>query len=312
MTWLVATALLIAVLLVLLLVAQRRDARRLQVTNLRLLVPDLPKALQGRRIVFLSDLHVDRLYVSREHLLEAVREARPDLLLLGGDYTYGLDDHQAAFDLVERLSGHCPTFAVRGNTDIWQTFDSQRLGSIVRASGGDLLINEAGRISFESSVLEIMGLDDTLEGSSNPARMLAQSVSEAHLRIVLAHSPAQWQELATLGAHICLCGHTHGGQIRLPRFEAPVTHSSYPRRLAAGLFHLVGGPEPEAERVVDHWQVLSADGAPIDARSGEHGLLYVSRGVGVAWVPLRLFCPPEMVLIELARDEVDGSVSKSD
>ena len=88
--------------------------------------------------------------------------------------------------------------------------------------------------------------------------------------------------------------------MRIPGLEAPVTHPSYPRRLAAGLFRLRTEPAPLAELLVGHWEILKT-AEPICANSSEDTLMYVSRGVGVSAPPIRLMCPPEMVQIEIVQ-----------
>ena len=311
MTWLTAVMLLMAAILIIVLATQRTDARRLKITHLRLFIPHLPEALHGMRAAFLSDLHASRTYVSQEHLLATVSEARPDLLLLGGDYAYGGQYHAETLELIQRLSAGLPAFGVRGNTDVRQQIDTEALGGILRAGGGALLMNEAARYAVNGSTVEILGIDDPLENDHAPARTLAQSDPEADLRVGLAHSPGLWQELAEFGAHICLCGHTHGGQVRVPRMEAPVTHRAYPRMLASGLFQLKDGEEPEVRCIRDHWRVLALRGRPLEVEAGGRSLLYVSRGVGVSWLPMRVFCPPEMVLLEFVCGELKEGESES-
>lgn len=308
MIWAFAALLLLLFgALTFLLVLRSSDEPQLHLTHLRLLIPDLPPELAGRRIGFLSDLHVDRMYVPADELLAAVSAANPDILLIGGDLAYSGAQHREALELLERLGADRPTFAVRGNTDVVQRLDSDALRAALQPGGGGLLVNEVGRVSFGASAVEILGVDDPKEGGSAPAQTVAQADPGAAVRIGLAHSPALWQELGAFAAHLCIYGHTHGGQVRLPRLEAPLTHTSYPRQLAAGLFRLIEGAPPRFETIANHWQLLSASGSPLETAAGARDLFFVSRGVGVSWLPMRLLCPPEMVLVELAGDQTNGS-----
>jgi len=87
----------------------------------------------------------------------------------------------------------------------------------------------------------------------------------------LVHSPDVIEVAARAGADLVLAGHTHGGQIRLPLIGALHTGTELGRAYSAGLFEF-----PPAR-------------------------LYVGRGLGTSYLPLRLFCPPEVTLIRLER-----------
>ncbi len=302
-----AATLLLVALAAGLIARQRRAEHRLQTTRLCLAVPGLAPALRGLRIAFLADLHEGRLYVPREELLAAVEEADPGLLLLGGDYACSGRYRAAALELVADLADGRPTFAVLGNTDHYQRLDPEVLGTLLRKTGGDLLVNGAGRLEIGAATIEILGVDDPLHGHADVARTLAQAHGGADLRVAITHSPALWQELRRFEAHICLCGHTHGGQVRLPLLEALMTHLSYPRRLAAGLFRYRDHEAADLECVAGHWRILGVKGRPIHVDAAAGPLLYVSRGVGVGAVPFRFLCPPELVVIELVPgDEPEG------
>ncbi|MFW5869147.1 MAG: hypothetical protein ACOCX2_15080, partial [Armatimonadota bacterium] len=119
------------------------------------------------------------------------------------------------------------------------------------------------------------------------------------------HSPALWRELAALEAEIVLVGHTHGGQVRLGGLEAHFTHTNYPRLLAAGLFRYDEGAEGPC-RLLSHWDLIGRR-EPVRVSTRDGRLLYVTRGVGMGSLPLRLNCPPEMLLIELrGEDDSEG------
>jgi len=297
-----AVALFIAVILARLLMA--RTGRDLLPTHLQLRVPELHPALEGARIALLSDLHVGRLHVPTDQLIAAVEDVSPDILLLGGDYAAERENQPEALQLVERLSEGQPTFGIAGNADHHQDLDLRTLRRSLQASGGDLLINEAGQARVGDAIVEILGVDDPLRGNADVDATAAQASDDADLRIGLCHSPALWSELSRLGAQITLVGHSHGGQVRLPGLEAHFTHMTYPRELASGLFRYEGGAELP-ERVASHQQVLRATG-PLSASAASGPLLYVTRGVGMGVVPVRLGCPAEILVIELVREDAGG------
>jgi len=273
--------------------------RRLVTTHLCLRVDELPAPLHGLRLAFVSDLHYGLLYVRPEELLAAVDRAEPDLLLLGGDYAAASRHLGAALELIRALAASRPTFGILGNTEHYFEFDRQALAEAFAGGGGALLVNQARQVAFDDAALEIIGLDDPEEGRIDVAAALAGSRGDAAVRIALVHSPAAWQEIRRLGAHLLLCGHTHGGQIRPPGLEAPLTHASYPARMAAGLFRYAADRHPPLARVAGHWWLLGRGERPTTVATAPGPLMYVSRGVGAGIVPVRILCPPELVLIEL-------------
>lgn len=303
MIWLILAAAIIAIIIVSRTLT-RRIGGRIRTTHLRLIVPGLPTALEGARLVMLSDLHVGRLHVPPERLLAAVERERPHILLLGGDYAARAAAHAEALRLVSRLSADQPTFGVMGNTDHHQHLDGEALRAMLRDSGGDLLINEAGRAQTGEATVEVLGVDDPLHGRADVEATARRASPHAGLRIALCHSPALWRELRRLRAHMTLVGHTHGGQIRLPGLEAQVTHLTYPRELAAGLFRYDSDDRPPRP-VAGHWRILSGE-SPLSVSTAEGPLLYVTRGVGMGVFPIRVMCPPELVVIELEREDEAG------
>ncbi|MFO8081244.1 MAG: metallophosphoesterase [Armatimonadota bacterium] len=304
-----STVLLVAAVVFALVVVARllmtRFGRDVEATTLRLTVPGFSVTLDQRlRIVALSDLHVGSLNVPADRLIAAVDAARPDVLLLCGDYAARLSAHDEALELIAALSADRPTFGVLGNTDHYQHFDSRRLREILRAGGGDLLINEAGRAHVGGTTVEVLGVDDPLHGDASVSATLQAAGGDAGVRVGLCHSPVLWRELAALDAAITVVGHTHGGQIRPPGIEAPVTHTTYPREMAAGLFrHDEGVDHPR--RLAGHWEILRLR-EPLEVSTAEGPLMYITRGVGMGGLPVRLMCPPEMLVIEMVRGKADG------
>ncbi len=309
----IAVAILVAALLVIAALRLLAPPRhRVWTTRLRLRIPDLPEPLHGLRIAFLSDLHEGMLYVTHEELLAAVERAAPDLLLLGGDYAATRRHRQPAINLVRRLAASRLTFGVPGNTEHYFHLDFDHLADAFAAGGGALLVNQTRRIDVGGAALEIIGLDDPGKGHTDIDAALAEASERADVRIAIVHSPAIWQELDRIGAHILLCGHTHGGQIRPPGLEAPMTHMSYPARLAAGLFRHSPEQRPVLQRVAGHWRILSRRDRPITASAAAGPLIYISRGVGVGILPFRFLCPPELVLMELLPLEPSRGARPSD
>lgn len=200
--------------------------RRLVVRPLDVGFPELPSGLEGMRIVQLSDLHVGP-HTSGRHLArieEAVRSARPDLIVLTGDQ---VDDFARDVEpLGEALGGlRAPlgVIAVAGNHDVYAGWASVRRG--MERLGWTVLVNEAVPVHRNGTRFWVAGTGDPA-GRGGPGgedasvvpdvgRTLASVPPEA-FTLALAHNPVLWPELAARGVELTLSGHTHYGQLALP------------------------------------------------------------------------------------------------
>ncbi len=227
-------------------------------------------------IGFLSDTHVGPSFsivdLARAcHLLASVR---PDLVLLGGDYvsetTRYIDE---AAPLLATLVRRAPLggYAVLGNHDMHRR--GEPVAAALRSCGIPVLRDRAARVDTGRSSLWVVGIDETLIARGDPAQAFA-AVPPGAAALALWHEPDRAAEAARRGAFAQLSGHTHGGQIRLPRIGALVV-PPHGRRFVIGLNH--------------------ADGMPV----------YTSRGAGVYRPPLRFNCPPEVTLFTLTAGGAD-------
>jgi predicted MPP superfamily phosphohydrolase len=229
------------------------------------------------RLAFVSDLHIGPTtpVALVQRAFEAVRLACPDVLLLGGDYVL-LEATPRKLDLLEDMvrSAGCPeAYAVMGNHDLW-THDHHIVAALERA-GARVLLNEAVRLAGAWCDVEILGLDDPWTGTCDATAALAQS-DGAGFRIVVCHSPDGL--LAVEGSHfdVFLCGHTHGGQVATPWGPIVMSKGALCRRYPHGVGRFNGGD------------------------------VLVSRGVGAGEIPVRLFAPPDILVVDLLRPTADG------
>jgi len=224
------------------------------------------------RVAFLSDLHVGPTTAGSVHdrVIEVVRAARPDVLLLGGDFVY-LEATPSVLARLTRLVGalEAPTkLAVLGNHDLW-TLDELIVRALEEA-GARVLVNEVARLPSPWSDVVVIGLDDPWTGSCDAGRAFAQ-VAEARFRIVLCHSPDGLVQAAAHPFDLFVCGHTHGGQIAAPWGPIILPKGAMCRRFPSG-FRLFNSAE-----------------------------VFVSRGVGTVELPARLFAAPDVLLLDLER-----------
>ena len=227
----------------------------------------LPAALDGLRIVHLSDLHFGPI-VNPKHLgraIEAANDLRPDLIALTGDYISHDRSYAApCAELVGRLRARYGVFAVLGNHDHWT--DAALIADLFRAEGITVLLNEGMRLDLGGASFWLCGVNDTMVGLEDLPLALAGS-GDNEMKLLLAHNPIILRRAARAGVDLVLSGHTHGGQVTL---RPEKNRSGRPRRrLLRGL-----------------------------GRRG-NTQIYVTRGLGTVVLPIRYGCPPEVSVLEL-------------
>ena len=230
----------------------------------------LPHALDGLRIVQLSDIHhspfTGRAQVERA--VELANSLQPDIIALTGDYVSHEREYAApCAEMLGRLRARCGVYAVLGNHDLWT--DAPLITDLFRAEGIRVLVNEGMRFEHpqhRGASFWLAGVDDTMVGLEDLPLALAGSSAD-ELKLLLAHNPIVLRRAARAGVDLVLSGHTHGGQVTL-RTERSA--SGRPRRrLLRGL-----------------------------GRRG-HTQIYVTRGLGTVVLPVRYGCLPEVSLLEL-------------
>jgi predicted MPP superfamily phosphohydrolase len=254
------------------------SAERLPVITRRtLFFPDLPLPLNGLRIAHLSDVHAGVL-MGEEKMKELVNQTNAlgaDLILQTGDM---IDISQAYIPQYVRafrdLRAPLGVVTVLGNHDRYTGQDAVIKG--VRDAGQVFIRNESHIIERGGAALALVGIDDPRnwraddpqDDDLDTALRRTPPAAEA-FRILMAHRPGAFDGAIPRAIPLTLAGHIHGGQ-----FYIPVIGWS-PGRLIT-------------KYVMGHFQ----NGA---------SQLYVSRGIGVVGIPLRVFAPPEIALFELRR-----------
>ncbi|MBA3296862.1 MAG: metallophosphoesterase [Acidobacteria bacterium] len=228
-------------------------------------VSGLSDDLSGLRIGFLSDLHRSEM-VSHEMAETAVRvlmAERPDLIVLGGDYVTwgGGRNRRFVGAAAEALA---PLAAPHGVFAILGNHDDDRdMPAALTARGVVVLRDARTRLTIRGETLDLAGIRFWTRRAGDIASVIRGASPNL---ILLAHTPSRLPEAVSLGIPLMLSGHTHGGQIVLPGLGA----------IGAREFPVVAG---SARR--------------------EGTAVFVSRGVGTVYIPIRLNCPPEVALLTL-------------
>lgn len=249
-------------------------------------IAHLPPALEGLRIALLGDIHLgphrDAAYV--QDAAARVGALGPDMVVLCGDFvSESAAEAEACAQALQSLRSRYGAFAILGNHDIWTA--PRHIQRALNGVGIHVLRDEARQILIGDTRLWLLGVDDSGYSGftgSNPERMapywqprvaavhrLVAALPEGDPRILLIHNPDLNEWLAGERLDLALCGHTHGGQVRLPLIGAPLTPSCYGQKYVSGL---VQGPA-----------------CPV----------YVNRGLGMKAPSVRFNCRPEITLLTL-------------
>jgi uncharacterized protein len=239
-------------------------------------IAGLPAALDGFRIIHLSDLHLGTLSLGGRALDRAVawsREARPDVVVVSGDLVTRRGGKAKLEDALAQLDALHGIFAVLGNHDVDDARDPFTRPtdlSDLHQAGAVLLRDDERVIEVEGARVQLVGVDPASykRRSSRPA---ARAARDADVRILLCHYPDVVRTLPPGVFELVLAGHLHGGQICLPT--------------PWGKLRL-------KDLRATHWDGLVETPA---------GLLHVSRGLGTTFVPFRFLARPEATLLRLER-----------
>lgn len=255
----------------------------------------IPEAFDGKKLLFLSDLHNVQLGRNNKRLIEAIDREKPDYILAGGDMLVSKAGNHSnqAVSLMEELTKRYPVYCGNGNHEerlLWRQKECPEAGKIYReyvealkSCGVHHLYNKTVRINEGDSFLYLSGLElSEFYYSKFSQHILSKAYIEKRLgtcerdsfHILLAHNPSYFETYADWGADLTLSGHFHGGIVRLP-FIGGVIAPSYRLfpKYDAGLF-----------------------------RIGKKRMI-VSTGLGSHSIKLRLFNPPKIDIITLEREE---------
>ncbi len=220
------------------------------------------------RVVQLSDLHLQNIGRHEAAVVKAVRNIKPDLIVLSGD---AIDRAHALPALEEflRALGSTPVVAVLGNWEYWSDVDRAALhGLYGRRANAKLLVNEDASFRIGTRIVKVVGLDDFTAG--NP-RLEWITHDSSVTTIAVQHSPG-WFDTPEVqkwpgNFDLCLSGHTHGGQVTL--FGLPILTPRGSGDFTSGFYKRSTCP------------------------------IYVSRGIGTSILPIRFGARPEIAVFDL-------------
>ena len=222
----------------------------------------------GLRLAFVTDVHAGSFLdaVDLAEIFRRVQQSSPDLVLFGGDLVNTREQEIELFaDGLRELAPRYGVYAVPGNHDHYYGEDISRWKAFLEDRGVAVLDNRGVRVEHAGGSLWLCGVDDLTEGVPD-LRAALDGRRPGETTLLLSHHPDFFFEASAAGVDLQLSGHTHGGQIR------------------------VGGKAPLHHSRLGYEQGWFREG---------QSKLYVSRGVGVTLVPIRVGAPPEVPVFTL-------------
>lgn len=231
---------------------------------------DIPDGFDGKRIVFVSDIHHGPFFSIKRvrKTVAMINSLHPDIVLLGGDYVHRNRRYiKPVFSELAYIRSGLFTGGVLGNHDHWES--ASMTLKAMNTAGISILDNNAFWVGEESSRIRIGGVGDMFENIQNTGITL-EGVLDSDFVIVVSHNPDYFSSLSDRRVDLVLSGHTHGGQVTFFGLWAPLM--------------------PIKDR--SHWKGFY---------KGKQTDLFITTGVGTITPPVRFFARPEIVEILLKK-----------
>ncbi len=255
--------------------------KRLVLSAYTIVCDGLPAAFDGLKLVQLSDLHAATFGKNQKKLLKKLELIAPDLVVITGDLidrrrTHTDKDMKPALTLLKELADRFPTVRVDGNHEVKSPIAS-RFRALADTTHVQNVTGRGLKVCKGDDHIIVIGIPDVAqEGYDKDAwRRRMHTVCAPYassFRLALSHRPQFFEEYAKEGLPLVLCGHAHGGQVRLP---------------------MVGGLYAPEQGVLPTYT------------SGVHTMhntqMVISRGLGNSGFPLRFNNFPEIVTVTLKR-----------
>lgn len=265
------------------LYATQIEPHWIEIIRLSIQLPGLPEALDGLTISQLSDFHLGP-YVNAEYIrrsAEITNSLGSDLVVLTGDFVYSSASYSSACAReLSALSARYGIYAVLGNHDIWT--DADEVAKNLSRAGIVVLRDNMLSQYVDNTRLWILGIEDTghtggffsdfrviWQASADRLAAMLDGIPAGEPRLLLVHNPDFTEMLPEGRIDLVLCGHTHGGQVRLPFLGSPLVPSCFGQKYAAGLV------------------------------TGPRALTYINKGIGLIPPALRFNCRPEITMFHL-------------
>jgi predicted MPP superfamily phosphohydrolase len=258
------------------------ERTQIETTRQLIMLPRLPQAFDGFRIAQLSDIHIGPFMPVEEirRYVAMVNALKPDMVALTGDFvTWEGSPAGAVVDALSAIKAPYGIFGCLGNHERWAHAEDL-ITRLFAERGTKILRQENASVEVSGERLNLIGVDYQTRAPFGPPRdgivkeylagvqplMLPDTVN-----ILLSHNPNTFDRAAELGIDLSMAGHTHGGQVTLEYISPNISPARLITPYVAGWF-----------------------------KKGQ-SQLYVNRGIGTIFSPVRFGAPPEITVYELKR-----------
>ena len=237
--------------------------------------PDVPVEFEGYRMAFATDFHYESRFTKKRlpGMVKALRAAKADVLLLGGDYRgrHG-GDMDELFHALREVEYPDGIFAIMGNHEFGE--NDRLVRKAMQQYDVKLLEHKLDTITRGDGRIVLCGIRNPFDLKKNGVSPTLQLRAEDFV-VMLTHTPDYVEDVAVTHTDLALAGHTHGGQVSLFRKWTPARHfSKYGNRFLTGMRQ-------------------NSAGIPI----------IISNGIGTSRKDVRLFTPSEVVVVVLHRED---------
>lgn len=239
-------------------------------------IPNLPKGLDGLRIVQISDLHLGSFfdYSAFQEVSRLVNGLKPDIIVITGDFVNNNPKEIIPnYNDLKNLKADIGLYSCLGNHDHYmKDAEHQTLIKVLNDLGANLMINRSEKLIINGSILNIVGIDNIgMRQNFGDLDEAFKNVNENETSILLCHDPTNWDKNIRnkYPADLTLSGHTHGGQVAWEFNGLELKPAKFVYRQSEGLY-----------------------------RNAE-SQIYVNRGIGTVGPPLRIGVKPEITEIIL-------------
>lgn len=265
-----------------------RELHSFRITHYHIDSPKLKKLKNERKVILLSDLHNHCYGKENEKLLSAIRNERPDVILIAGDMPVGRagDSVEAAEKFVSKLPGIAPTYYGMGNHEQRMKNEPEKYGNVyeayhknLAACGVQFLENQKAELEWDGIPVHIHGLEIPANcytrlrqvsfGQKNIETLLGKAEPSGY-QILIAHNPAFSPVYLEWGADLSVSGHLHGGIVRIPFLGGIIT--------------------PQMKLFPKYSGELTMEG---------NSAVVVSKGLGTHTINVRFLNPAEIVVLHM-------------
>jgi uncharacterized protein len=275
----VTFGIIVLILLSLLGYAYFIEPNRLVITTKEIKVSHWSRELNGFKIVAVSDIHGGSNNSSEarlRYLSEQINAQNPDIVVLLGDFvsqTQGKhsDLKMPVETIAENIKGmraKYGVYAVIGNHDWW--FDEKRCRTALETAGIKVLENETFSFQANNQTVTIWGIEDYWKRHTVPVKEILEKIPAQQNIIAITHNPDSFDKIPET-ISLMVAGHTHGGQVLIPLYGAPLAVS-------------------QRKFYTKHY-----------VENGRN--LFVTSGFGTTGPPFRFMVPPEIAVIVLNSDQ---------